>query len=165
MSLTCKSFGASPRFEKYGNNKFSDLVRIGYFNYQKIYKQKILEDESKENDAKIKEVIKLAQLTELVMSLPKGLDSLIGERGNKLSGGQRQRIALARALFRDSSILLFDEATSSLDHETESEIINSIKNLKGNKTIIIVAHKLSFDKICDRMIEISDGELINTVIY
>ena len=122
-------------------------------------------EENKKHDAKIKEVIKLAQLNELVMSLPKGLDSLIGERGNKLSGGQRQRIALARALFRDSSILLFDEATSSLDHETESEIINSVKKLKGNKTIIIVAHKLSFDKICDRMIEISDGELINTVIY
>ena len=92
--------------------------------------------------------------------LPNGLDTIVGERGVKLSGGQRQRIAIARALYENPDILVLDEATSALDNETENAVMESIDALQGSKTLIIVAHRLSTIKNCDRIYEIVDGTAI-----
>jgi len=103
--------------------------------------------------------LNLAQLTDFVSALPKGLDTVVGERGARLSGGQRQRIGIARALYHDPEILVMDEATSSLDSETEREITDAIKNLKGSKTIIIIAHRLSTVRSCDRLFLMERGRI------
>lgn len=105
------------------------------------------------------QVINEAQLNEFVSSLPEGLHTQLGERGVRLSGGQKQRIGIARALYRKSSILVFDEATSSLDGQTESEIVSAINNLKGFRTIIVIAHRLSTIEFCDRIIELDNGAI------
>lgn len=104
---------------------------------------------------RINRVIELADLTEFVSSLPEGIHSRIGEQGSKISGGQRQRIGIARALYKNSDILFFDEATSSLDNKTEENINNAIHNLslKNNSlTIVIIAHRESSLEFCDRII-------------
>ena len=85
----------------------------------------------------------LASLHEFIVSLPNGYDTILGEDGINLSGGQRQRLAIARALLKDTEIILFDEATSALDNTTQKEIMEAINNMKGKYTIIIVAHRLS----------------------
>jgi ABC-type multidrug transport system fused ATPase/permease subunit len=102
-------------------------------------------------------VVVESQLEEFISSLPDGLNTQLGERGVRLSGGQKQRIGIARALYRNSSTLIFDEATSALDNETESEIVSAINNLKGTRTIIVIAHRLSTTEHCDRVIELTDG--------
>ena len=86
---------------------------------------------------------KLAHAHDFILKLPQGYNTGVGDRGAKLSGGQRQRIAIARALIRDPDFLIFDEATSALDVETEKMLKESLDQLKGNKTILIVAHRLS----------------------
>lgn len=101
----------------------------------------------------------MAQLQELVASLPSGLDSQVGERGVRLSGGQRQRIGIARALYHSPDILVLDEATSALDHDTEREVMDAVRSLHGNKTVIIVAHRLSTVEHCDRLYYLKDGEV------
>lgn len=111
---------------------------------------------------RLNQTIKEAQLDDFVDTLSEGLNTQLGERGLRLSGGQKQRIGIARALYHESSILVFDEATSALDSETETEIITAISNLKGNKTIIIIAHRVSTLKSCDRILELSEGAIVNT---
>lgn len=107
---------------------------------------------------KITKVLKKASLYEVVIKLPKGVHEDIGESGVKLSGGQRQRLGIARALYFDSEILFFDEATSSLDNETEQEINSSIVNLQEDSiTIIIIAHRKSTLESCQRIININPG--------
>ena len=104
---------------------------------------------------RINRVIELADLTEFVASLPDGIHSRIGEQGSKISGGQRQRIGIARALYKNSEILFFDEATSSLDNKTEENINNAIHNLSlknSSLTIVIIAHRESSLEYCDRII-------------
>lgn len=104
---------------------------------------------------RIDQVIELADLTEFVSSLPDGIYSRIGEQGSKISGGQRQRIGIARALYKNSDILFFDEATSSLDNKTEENINNAIHNLSkknASLTIVIIAHRESSLEYCDRII-------------
>ncbi|MCG8345901.1 MAG: ABC transporter ATP-binding protein/permease [Chlorobiales bacterium] len=103
--------------------------------------------------------LKAAQLESFVKSLPDGLDAVLGERGITLSGGQRQRIGIARALYHDPEILVLDEATSSLDTSTEREVMSAIHALHGNKTIIIVAHRLSTVERCDRLYRLDDGRI------
>ena len=92
-----------------------------------------LDFEGNVNDKEIIEAINQAQLSELVSQLPEGLDTKIGEKGVRISGGQRQRIALARALYHNRDVIIMDEATSAIDSDTEKEIINEIKNLKGRQ--------------------------------
>ena len=114
---------------------------------------------------KIDSAVKMAKLDSIVNVLPKGLKTHIGEQGSKLSGGQKQRIAIARALYHNAQILIFDEATSALDNETEKEITEAIETLIGSKTMIIVAHRYSTLKNCNRIIEMKDGKIINTMTY
>ncbi len=106
--------------------------------------------------------IQIAQLESLINTLPNGLNTEVGERGVRLSGGQRQRIGLARALYRNPDILVLDEATSALDVDTESEIMDSIIRLKGEKTIIIVAHRYSTVNHCDVIYKFSHGRIITS---
>ena len=107
----------------------------------------------------IDKVLEQAQLSELMLTLPEGYHTKVGERGVQLSGGQRQRIGIARALYRRPSILVLDEATSSLDVKTEEEIMMSVDNLKGQMTIIIVTHRLITLKNCDEIFSIKEGKL------
>jgi len=111
------------------------------------------------DDKRITTVLEMARLDTLVHELPEGLDTILGEHGTRLSGGQRQRIAIARALYRDPDVLVFDEATSALDNITEEEISNAIEKLSGEKTILIVAHRLSTVSKCDKIIFMKEGRV------
>lgn len=106
------------------------------------------------------ESCKLACIHDYIKSLPEGYDTVVGEGGLILSGGQRQRLAIARALIKQTEIILFDEATSALDNETQKEIQNAINNMKKEKTILIIAHRLSTIIDCDRIILIDNGKII-----
>ena len=112
------------------------------------------------DDLKIYEAIRKARLLDFVNQLPKGIDTLLGERGMRLSGGQRQRVALARAFYHERDIIVMDESTSALDQETENEITNEIRKLKGKKTMIVIAHRLSTVQDCDRIYRLDQGEII-----
>ena len=112
-----------------------------------------------------KEIInacKKAQLHDFIMSLPDGYDTVVGEGGVTLSGGERQRLAIARALIKKTEIILFDEATSSLDNETQEKIKKAINNLKGKHTILIIAHRLSTIINSDKIIMIEKGKIVGT---
>lgn len=117
------------------------------------------------NDTKVWEALKKANLEAYVKSIPDGLDTQVGERGVKFSGGQRQRIGIARALYREPPVLVLDEATSALDGESEQEIIKEVALLKGKKTIIIIAHRISSLSACDRILEIESGEISSVKSY
>ena len=108
--------------------------------------------------------IKKSNLGDFVNQLPKGLETLIGEKGVKISGGQRQRIALARAFYHDRQVLFMDESTSALDSETEYEVVKEIKSLKGSKTVIVIAHRLNTLQYCDRVYRLSNGSIEAGVI-
>ncbi len=110
-------------------------------------------------------VIKKANLDIMVKNLNLGSNTIIGENGIRLSGGQRQRIALARAMYHERDVLIFDEATSALDNDIEERIMNEIKSFKGEKTIIIIAHRLSTLKFCDRIYRIENGEIAESGTY
>lgn len=112
------------------------------------------------DDAAVQRAIRAAHLDEFVASLPDGLDTLVGERGIRLSGGQRQRIGIARALYHDPAVLVLDEATSSLDTATESSVMQAVTALQGNKTIIIVAHRLSTVEHCARLYRLEGGRVV-----
>lgn len=107
----------------------------------------------------------LAQLDGFIASLPDGLDTLVGERGVRMSGGQRQRVAIARALYRAPSVIVFDEGTSALDNNTESELMEAIHRLRGEHTIIMIAHRLSTVQSCDRVVYIEDGRVAGMGAY
>ncbi|PCI42199.1 MAG: hypothetical protein COB46_01430 [Rhodospirillaceae bacterium] len=109
---------------------------------------------------RIKEVVELAHLDDVIKELPSGLDTRIGEEGAKLSVGQRQRIGIARSLYHNPDILIFDEATSALDNQTEHRISQMVKELKGKKTTIIIAHRLSTVRQCDKIFYFEDGKIM-----
>jgi ATP-binding cassette, subfamily B, bacterial PglK len=111
------------------------------------------------------EAIKAAQLEELVKDLPQGLDTKVGERGVLLSGGQRQRVGIARALYHEREILVFDEATAALDNETEALVTEAIRSLSGIKTMIIIAHRLSTIEHCDRVYMLEKGKVVKSGSY
>jgi len=103
-------------------------------------------------------------LKDFVELLPEGSRTLIGERGIRISGGQRQRVALARAFYHQRSVLVMDEATSALDSITEEKIINEIEYLKGKVTMIVIAHRLTTLKHCDRIYTLEQGRIVNVSI-
>ena len=110
----------------------------------------------------IENAIKDSYLDEFIKTLPEGLDTVVGESGIKLSGGQRQRLAIARALLRKSSIIIFDESTSSLDNFAQEHIKKCIDGLKGKSTIVIVAHRLSTIKNVDKIYFLEEGKISDT---
>jgi len=114
-------------------------------------------DYNPEHEKYVREALKLSNLEDYVQSLPEGLFTQVGDRGHKLSGGQRQRLGIARALFTKPKLLVLDEATSSLDAQTESDITEAIKSLKGKTTIIMIAHRLSSVRNADQVIFMSNG--------
>ena len=118
-------------------------------------------------DAQIDEVAVLraaglAQITEVIADLPDGIDTVLGEHGVRLSGGQRQRVSIARALYHDPSVLVLDEATSALDSETEHEITAAVDQLSGDKTLIIIAHRLSTVRHCDNIVLLDKGRIADS---
>ena len=112
------------------------------------------------DDLKIQDVLLEAQLKDMVDMLPLGLDTSLGEQGVKISGGQRQRIAIARALYFDPDILILDEATSALDADTETAVMESVETLHGKKTLVIVAHRLSTIRKCDKVYEVVGKKIV-----
>jgi ABC-type multidrug transport system fused ATPase/permease subunit len=119
-------------------------------------------EESKINEKKVIESLKSAQVYDLIESLPDGLDTIVGENGVRLSGGQRQRLGIARALYYDRKIFVFDEATSSLDYKTEKKVQEAISSLKDKKTVIMIAHRLKTLKDCDMIHVIEDGNIVKS---
>lgn len=117
-------------------------------------------NKSEVDEKRIWEVLREAQLEDFVKNLPDGINTAIGEAGVRLSGGQRQRIGIARALYNNPDILFFDEATSALDSETEAAIMEAINQLKGNKTLIIIAHRLTTIEKCDFIYKVEDGKIV-----
>ena len=140
--------------------KIVGYVPQSVYLYDDTIRKNIAFGEKRIDDDWVNEVVKQAQLEEFIKSLPKGLDTKIGERGIKLSGGQRQRIAIARALYRKPQILILDEATSALDNETEAAVMDAIEKLHGNITLIIIAHRLTTIQSCDRVYEVVNGSVI-----
>ena len=111
------------------------------------------------DENRIQAAVVMAQLKEVISSRPEGLNALVAERGIRLSGGQRQRVAIARALYHEPELLIFDEATSALDPQTETEVTQAIQALHGKKTMIIVAHRLSTVRFCDRLVFLKHGRI------
>jgi ATP-binding cassette subfamily C protein len=111
------------------------------------------------DDGRVTAALTLVQLGDFVATLPAGLDTMLGERGTRLSGGQRQRVAIARALYDEPEVLVFDEATSALDTPTERELIAALEALRGMKTLVVIAHRLTTVRRCDRLAVLRDGRL------
>jgi ABC-type multidrug transport system fused ATPase/permease subunit len=109
--------------------------------------------------ARIVDAVRLAQLEDLVAHLPQGLDTMVGERGVRLSGGQRQRVAVARALYHERQFLILDEATSALDEETEREVVESVRALRGVRSVLIIAHRESTLRAASRVLRLDEGRL------
>ncbi len=112
------------------------------------------------DDAAVEEALKKAQLYDFVQTLDKGMNTFVGDRGVRLSGGQRQRIGIARALYYDPEILVLDEATSALDNETETAVMEAIESLKGLKTMVIIAHRLTTIRNADQIYEVTEGQAV-----
>lgn len=123
-----------------------------------------LPDDKIENE-KILKAVELAQLSDLIEHLPQGIDTVIGERGTRLSGGQRQRVGIARALYHEPHVLVMDEATSALDNITEHQIIEAIEALKGNRTVIMIAHRLTTVMNCDVLFFMENGKIVDKGSY
>lgn len=111
------------------------------------------------NDEAVRIAVEKAQLSEFLESLPQGLETVVGDRGVRLSGGQRQRIGIARALYHDPEILVLDEATSALDNDTEAAVMEAIEKLHGEKTMMIIAHRLTTIRNADIIYEVADGKV------
>ena len=138
------------------------LVNQFPYIFDMTIKENLLLAKGDTTDNDIIDAITKASLKEFVDTLPKGIDTKVGESGIKLSGGQKQRLAIARALLRKSSIIIFDESTSSLDNFDQEEVKKSIDDLKGKSTIVIVAHRLSTIKNADTIFFLDNGEIVDS---
>ncbi len=112
------------------------------------------------DNARVEEAARKAQLGDFIDTLPDGYDTVVGERGARLSGGQRQRIGIARALYNDPEVMVLDEATSALDGETEAAVMEAIDSLRGSKTMIIIAHRLTTIRNADIIYEVENGRVV-----
>ena len=148
-------------------NLLSWRNQIGYvaqdtFLFNDTVRNNLLFADPSASDDEILEALKQASADEFVLNLPEGLDTLIGDRGVRLSGGEKQRLALARALLRNPSLLILDEATSNLDSKNEKNILSSLEKLHGNLTILIIAHRLSTIKNADVIYLIEKGNIVES---
>ncbi len=148
--------------------KILGYVRQEVFIMNTTFKENIAIGERGEeiDDQRLQRAIELSSLTELVNSWNDGVDTMLNERGNNLSGGQKQRIAIARAIYKGAEVLIFDEATSALDSKTEEEITNAIRELgHEDLTIIIIAHRYSSLKYCEKIYKINEGVIDAPITY
>ena len=122
--------------------------------FNSTIRENLLYGKNNANDDELLEACKKAYIYDFITGLQDGLDTVIGEHGIKLSGGQRQRIVLARLFLRDVDIFIFDEATNALDQYSENIVHDAIRNIANDKTIIVVAHRESSIRLCDRIIEL-----------
>ena len=111
-------------------------------------------------DELVLNALKVAGLETFVKSLREGIDTVVGERGTKISGGQRQRLGIARAMFTKPALLVLDEATSALDGETELQVSDAIRNLRGSTTVILIAHRLSTVRDSDKVVYMAEGRIV-----
>jgi ABC-type multidrug transport system fused ATPase/permease subunit len=111
------------------------------------------------DEARLARCVERAQLTDMLSSLPEGLDTIVGERGIRLSGGQRQRVAVARALYREQPVVVLDEGTSALDGATEAKLIAALDEIAPDRTLIAVAHRLATLRDADRIVVVADGRI------
>ena len=121
--------------------------------------------EAQIDQGKLKQAIRSAQLETLVSGLSEGVDTIVGERGMRLSGGERQRISIARALYHNPEVLIFDEATSALDNETEARLMATIDDISAERTVIMVAHRLTTLQKCDSIIVMNAGRVSEITNY
>jgi ABC-type multidrug transport system fused ATPase/permease subunit len=151
-------------------NSYQWHQKIGYVP-QSIYlvddtiEANIAFGESEIDVAGLDAAIEAAQLRKFIDQLPNGTKTIVGERGIRLSGGERQRIAIARALYHTPEVLIFDEATSALDNETESRLMETIYKVSQNRTVIMIAHRLTTLKDCDRIVMMERGGITETITY
>jgi ATP-binding cassette subfamily C protein len=117
------------------------------------------------DEARVAAALRVAQLAPSMAALPDGLDTVLGERGVRLSGGERQRVGIARALYHDPDVLVLDEATAALDTATEAAVADALRALRGEKTVLLIAHRLSTVRPCDRIAVISEGRLADCGTY
>ena len=106
---------------------------------------------------RVREAARQAQIADFIESRAQGYDSLVGERGVQLSGGQRQRIGIARALYKEASVLILDEATSALDNVTEQSVMDAIQGLRRDLTVLLIAHRLTTVRRCDSIVQLENG--------
>lgn len=114
---------------------------------------------------RVYQAAELAQIHEMFLVLPDGYSTEVGERGAQLSGGQRQRIGIARAFYKQAKLLVLDEATSALDNETEAKIIDSVVSFKSDITVIMIAHRLSTLKCCNKILDLKNGKIDRILNY
>jgi ATP-binding cassette subfamily B protein len=136
------------------------LVSQDVFLFQGTIRENIAYGVPDASEAAVLEAARAAEAMEFIDALPEGLDTVVGERGQKLSGGQRQRLSLARALLKDPAILILDEATSSVDNETEAAIQRSLAKISHSRTTLVIAHRLSTIVHADRIFVIEGGRIV-----
>ena len=130
--------------------------------FSSTIKENVIYGKQNATEGDIVKALKLANAYEFVQKLPKGLDSEVGERGVKLSGGQKQRVQIARAILKNSPILILDEATSSLDAKSEKEVQDALENLMKNRLVIIIAHRFSTIQNVDKIIVVNEGKIVDS---
>lgn len=146
--------------DKYSLRKNISVIAQDPYIFNMSIKDNLLLVNPYADDRELENVLKICELYDFVMSLPKKINTIIGENGINLSGWEKQRLAIARALLKKSNIILFDEATSALDNETQANIQRAINNISSSHTMIIVAHRLSTVKDCDKILVIDDGKVV-----
>ena len=146
-------------FDKTSLRNAISLVNQFPYIFDMTIRENLLLAKKDATEEELESAIKRASLAEFVGTLKKGLDTKVGESGIKLSGGQKQRLAIARALLRNSPIIIFDESTSSLDNFAQEDIKHSIDNMKGQSTIVIVAHRLSTIRNVDKIFFLDEGKI------